>query len=111
MTTDTYSIQQISQVILKGCRDVEQVHNCWNQLWALFKCVCYCQEHTGGGDRDKNASDKSNDEDEDEEIGKKCKKPKKHGKDVSSDGNKEQFMPAQMDSFEVSKFFTLIDLV
>ena len=100
MTADTYSIQQISQVILEGRRDVEQVQNCWNRLWALFKCVRRRQEHTGGGDGD-----------DEEEIGKKHKKPKKHGKDGSSDGNKEQFTPAQMDSFEVSEFFTLIDLV
>ena len=109
--TDTYSIQQISQVILEGHRDVEQVWNCWNRLWALFKCVRRCQEHTGRGDGDENPSDESDDRDDEEEIGKKHKKLKKHGKDGSSDGNKEQFSPAQMDSFEVSEFFTLIDLV
>ena len=111
MTTDTYSIQQISQVILEGRRDVEQVKNCCNRLWALFKCVCRHQEHTGGGDGDENPSDESDDGDDEEEIGTKHKKPKKHRKNGSSDGNKEQFTPAQMDSFEVSEFFTLIDLV
>ena len=59
------------------------------------------------GNGDENASDESDcgdDEGDIAEAGKKHRKPKKHGKDGSLDGNKEQFTPAQMDSFEVLEF-------
>ena len=112
----TVPCSQISQVVLTGRRDVEQVRNCWNRFWSLFKCVRRRQEHTGGGDGDEVDLDDSEDGDDEGEVpetGTKRKKPppKKHGKDGSKEGSREQFSPGVMDSFEQSEFYALIDKV
>ena len=80
-------------------------------MWGLFKCVHCRQQHTRGGDGVENASEESGGDNDGKiaEMGHKCKKPKKHGKDGTLDGSKERYMSAHMDEFEGSEYSTLID--
>ncbi|EJD02843.1 uncharacterized protein FOMMEDRAFT_156200 [Fomitiporia mediterranea MF3/22] len=97
--------QQISQRILPS-KSPEQVRSCWNRTFALYAAVVARQEHTGGGDGDEfklDQLDLSQVQIEDEGESKR----KKRGRSKSA----PQFSEAQLDAFEQSELFQMLDEV
>ncbi|KZP09677.1 hypothetical protein FIBSPDRAFT_963726 [Athelia psychrophila] len=91
----------ISQNLLGNKRDLEQVHNCWNHVWSLYKVCRRREDHTGGGDRDAQTDNEGlgDDESDDEGGGGLPRKPSK------------RISKRQMDAFEGTEFYNIIDWV
>jgi hypothetical protein len=93
---------QIAQVHLEGRKDADQVHNCWNRFWIMYKAVHRRQEHTGGGD-----GDEETDDDDNEAKGTSDNKRKQQEKKPSG----ACFSKKSLDTFEESVYYALIDNV
>ncbi|KIJ41410.1 hypothetical protein M422DRAFT_255605 [Sphaerobolus stellatus SS14] len=96
--------QEISMSVAKD-RSAEKVRRQWQRLWDAYKACRRHAHHTGGGDGDKNNESGTDEDDVKPEVkGEGAVKARK-SKTCA------QFSDAQLDVFEASEIYTLIDNV
>ncbi|EPQ55479.1 hypothetical protein GLOTRDRAFT_93846 [Gloeophyllum trabeum ATCC 11539] len=133
-----HDFQTISQKILGGRKDVDQVRNLWHKVWDKYKTCRRREKHTGGGDGDVDdtgAGSGEEDGDDEEREGEEespvpaaevdaetGEKPKELGdgqvEGSAGDGGdkprtkkKARYSKAVLDRFEQSEVYRLIDEV
>lgn len=112
---------QISQNIVQT-KSSEQVRQWYNRLWALFAAVRLRQQHTGGGDGDTFKIDNSglvlmDDGDDTEDVeAESTTRDQTDAKDAAAADSRKstkkgQFSKAQLDAFEDSTLYQMLDRV
>ncbi|KDQ09815.1 hypothetical protein BOTBODRAFT_47413 [Botryobasidium botryosum FD-172 SS1] len=103
--------------MFSGKKSAQQIRNLWNRMWDLYKTVRQREEHTGGGDGD--ATDEGDDAGEGDgdgdgkgnEAPAKSEAGKSPKKRLTSNAKKSKYSTAQLNEFEASEIFRMIDLV